>query len=242
MPYRPKHQIEVAWTQRKKRWKHQGVQPQGDQIHHDRHDLPIVVPVVLERCCVWSANSTKILPDQCRYSFDKMVLLFQFYCCCYHLTNKKCTMLLHFDRVRCWTRVFRTMDQEHNVYLIHFTTSGTNEEDCLENWRARQRLQYSSFQNKIVAITTPKFWWISSEDFVYRWQRPFVPAGFYFYHFLETQGIRKLVSILNLAWPLKSLDFGAFEPFGLIGLLGSPTIIGPKDGVCSGKITPSERC
>jgi len=58
---------------------------------------------------------------------------------------------------------------------------------------------------------------------------------------LETQGIRKLVSILNLAWPLKSLDFGAFEPFGLIGKLGSPTIIGTKDGFCSGQITPSER-
>jgi len=43
MPYRPKHQIEVAWTQSEKRWKHQAVQPQGDQTHHDRHDLPIVV-------------------------------------------------------------------------------------------------------------------------------------------------------------------------------------------------------
>ena len=53
------------------------------------------------------------------------------------------------------------------MYLIHFTTSGTNEEDCLENWRARQRLQYCSFQKKIVAITTPKFWDIASEVFVY---------------------------------------------------------------------------
>ena len=43
MPYQPKHRIEVAWPQRKKRWKHQAVQPQGDQTHHDRHDLPIVV-------------------------------------------------------------------------------------------------------------------------------------------------------------------------------------------------------
>jgi len=43
MPYRPKHQIEVAWTQSKKRWKHRAVQAQGDQTHHDRHDLPIVV-------------------------------------------------------------------------------------------------------------------------------------------------------------------------------------------------------
>jgi len=42
-------------------------------------------------------------------------------------------------------------------------------------------------------------------------------------------------------WPLKSLDFGAFEPFGLIGKLGSPAVIGPEDGVCSGEITPSER-
>jgi len=71
---------------------------------------------------------------------------------------------------------------------------------------------------------------------------PFVPAGFYFYYCLETHGLRKLVSILNLAWPLKSLDFGAFEPFGLIGKMGSPAITGPKDGFCSGKITPSERC
>ena len=43
VPCRPKHQIEVAWTQSKKRWKHRAVQPQGDQTHHDRHDLPIVV-------------------------------------------------------------------------------------------------------------------------------------------------------------------------------------------------------
>jgi len=28
----------------------------------------------------------------------------------------------------------------------------------------------------------------------------------------------------------------------LIGKLGSPAIIGPKDGFCSGQITPSERC
>ena len=48
--------------------------------------------------------------------------------------------------------------------------------------------------------------------------------------------------ILNFAWPLKSLDFGAFEPFGLIGKLGSPDISGPKNGCCSGNITPSERC
>ena len=27
-----------------------------------------------------------------------------------------------------------------------------------------------------------------------------------------------------------------------VGLLGSPAIIGPKDGFCSGKFTPSERC
>jgi len=43
MPYRPKHQLEVAWTQNKKRWKHQAVQPQGDQTHYGRHDLPIAV-------------------------------------------------------------------------------------------------------------------------------------------------------------------------------------------------------
>ena len=43
MPYRPKHQIEVAWTQSKKRWKYQAVQPRGDQTYHDGHDLPIVV-------------------------------------------------------------------------------------------------------------------------------------------------------------------------------------------------------
>ena len=36
--------------------------------------------------------------------------------------------------------------------------------------------------------------------------------------------------------------FHAFEPFGLIGLLGSSAIINPKDGFCSGKITPSDRC
>ena len=66
-------------------------------------------------------------------------------------------------------------------------------------------------------------------------------AGFYFCHCLEIQGLQKLVSILNLAWALKSLDFGAFEPFGLIGKLGSPAIIGTKDGFCSGKITPAER-
>ena len=38
------------------------------------------------------------------------------------------------------------------VYLIHFTTPGSNEEDYPQNWRARQGLQYSSFQNKIEAI------------------------------------------------------------------------------------------
>ena len=47
---------------------------------------------------------------------------------------------------------------------------------------------------------------------------------------------------LNFTWPLKSIDFGAFEPFGLIGKLGSPDISGPKNGCCSGNITPSERC
>ena len=31
------------------------------------------------------------------------------------------------------------------VYSIHFETHGTNEEDCPENLRARQGLQYSSF-------------------------------------------------------------------------------------------------
>jgi len=43
MPYQPKHLIEVAWPQSKKRRKHRAVQPQGDQTHHDRHDLPIVL-------------------------------------------------------------------------------------------------------------------------------------------------------------------------------------------------------
>jgi len=43
------------------------------------------------------------------------------------------------------------------IKLIHFTTPGTNEEDCPENWRACQGLQYSSFQNKINEIDTPKF-------------------------------------------------------------------------------------
>ena len=47
---------------------------------------------------------------------------------------------------------------------------------------------------------------------------------------------------LNFIWPLKSPDFGAFKPFGLIGKLCSPAIIGPKHGFCSGKITPLERC
>jgi len=42
------------------------------------------------------------------------------------------------------------------VYVIHFTTPHTNEEDCPENWRARHGLQYSSFQNKIEAIDTLK--------------------------------------------------------------------------------------
>ena len=55
-------------------------------------------------------------------------------------------------------------------------------------------------------------------------------------------GSSEVVIILNLAWPLKSPDFGAFEPFGLIGKLCSPAIIGPKHGFCSGKITLSERC
>jgi len=70
----------------------------------------------------------------------------------------------------------------------------------------------------------------------------FCTGRVYFYHCLETRGLRKLVSILNLAWPLTSLAFGAFEPFGLIGKMGSPATTGPKDGFCSGKITPSERC
>ena len=42
------------------------------------------------------------------------------------------------------------------VYLIHFTTPGTHEEDCAENLLACQGLQYSTFQNKIEAVDIPK--------------------------------------------------------------------------------------
>ena len=43
------------------------------------------------------------------------------------------------------------------VYFIHLTTLGTNEEDCPQNWRARQGIQYSSFQHKIEAIIRAQF-------------------------------------------------------------------------------------
>jgi len=43
------------------------------------------------------------------------------------------------------------------VYFIHFTTPGTNEEDCPQNWRARQGIQYSSFQHKIEGIKSAQF-------------------------------------------------------------------------------------
>jgi len=36
--------------------------------------------------------------------------------------------------------------------------------------------------------------------------------------------------------------FRRLRALGLIGKLGSPAITGPKDGFCSGQITPSERC
>jgi len=120
------------------------------------------------------------------------------------------------------------------VVLPHHLTFGVSIASILfwkleycSPWRARQFYgQSSSFVPGVVK-------WI---------KYTFSPAGFYFYHCLETQGLWKLVSILNLAWPLKSLDFSAFEPFELIGKLGSPAIIGPKDGFCWGQLTPSERC
>jgi len=43
------------------------------------------------------------------------------------------------------------------VYFIHFTTPGTNEEDYPQNWRARQEIQYSSFQHKIEGIICSQF-------------------------------------------------------------------------------------
>ena len=38
------------------------------------------------------------------------------------------------------------------MYLIYFTTPGTNEEDCPQKWRARQGIQCSIFQHKIEDI------------------------------------------------------------------------------------------
>jgi len=55
------------------------------------------------------------------------------------------------------------------------------------------------------SLTSPSILWtilfVCTRSCKINLNTPFVPAGFYFYHCLETQGIRKLVSILNLACP-----------------------------------------
>jgi len=75
---------------------------------------------------------------------------------------------------------------------------------CSESWNAEARDEPVNFIDNPLRLY---------QEFWNGLNTPFVQARFYFYHCQETQGLQKLVSILNLAWPLKSLDFGAFEPF-----------------------------
>jgi len=53
------------------------------------------------------------------------------------------------------------------VYLINFTTPGTKKEDCPQNRRARQGIQYSIFENKITEVNEPNFRDVASQHFVF---------------------------------------------------------------------------